>query len=285
MTGRPTSRPAIADASIATGRAAHQFHSRAKRGETGDVSTPTVYAPTAKKATYPRSSIPASPTTTLRPNAIRRNSPTLASTSDSTLPRSWGRRINITSTTPDSQAELRARRLGSTENSCCLILPSLRPVRPERLPTTTATARAAHHSRARSVKIPSATVSRWIRRRIWATTCSRMATTTTHSAARMTRRRVTGENRCMRPPASPNRAGNTTVATNPLGTPPPAVRSSTSLGEKATKTLRRSKLSTIIANTASITPPRSPTATPPIRFHRPLGTSSTPSRTGAKVAR
>ena len=90
---------------------------------------------------------------------MSRNSPTLASTSDSRLPSSWGMMIRKTSTNTAIQTEFRVRCLGSPANSRSLILPTPPLVRSATATTRAATASAAHHSSALRVNTRSATTS------------------------------------------------------------------------------------------------------------------------------
>ena len=57
------------------------------------------YAPTAKKATYPRSSRPANPTTMFSPSPRSRKIPTVPRIRDTTGPTRYGRKATITAIT------------------------------------------------------------------------------------------------------------------------------------------------------------------------------------------
>ena len=77
--GNPRIAPKIDANSIAKGSAT-QNGTLSRPYSANEVNRPTVYAPTAKNATKPRSNRPARPSVMLRPNAIRMYSATSAMT-------------------------------------------------------------------------------------------------------------------------------------------------------------------------------------------------------------
>src|SRR3990172_11408118 len=106
--GSPKKAPNAIARSTANGTAAQNGH-RAIPYSAVDVSSPTEYAPTAKKATKPRSRRPARPSVMLRPKPIRMYRTTTATTCAKNGPTPWGSQTTSRIRSEEHTSELQSR--------------------------------------------------------------------------------------------------------------------------------------------------------------------------------